>query len=265
MAGARYQRLIRDLRTMEGAAVAFSGGVDSTLLLHAGQQALGNHVVALTASTPYMAGPEIQQARELAARFGVRHVVLELPFPEALRTNPADHCYPCKKYLFTRLWQATRELGLGHLLDGTNLDDLDDYRPGLRALAELGVSSPLRQAGLTKEDIRALSHREGLPTWNKPPMACLLSRMPANHYVNDADLRRVEAAETFLMEQGFPWVRVRVHDDAARIEIPRDRLSDMLQGSLPHRVDTRLRTLGFRHVSLDLAGYRTGSLNSTKK
>lgn len=264
MLNEKYRKLLGLLRETGGVAVAFSGGVDSAFLLFAARQALGDKVLAVTVTTPYIPRWEILEAREMTAEFGVEHVVIDLPFPEEIRTNPADHCYTCKKLLFTQLREAARERGYTHLLDGTNVDDLGDYRPGLKALAELGVMSPLKEAGLTKQDIRDLSMLYGLPTWNKPSFACLLSRMPVDTYVTDEALRRTEEAEVLLMERGFKAVRVRSHGDMARIEIPRDRLLDFVADNEHFDIHARLKSLGYRHVTLDLGGYSMGSQNPEK-
>ncbi|QJB56760.1 ATP-dependent sacrificial sulfur transferase LarE [Pseudodesulfovibrio sp. zrk46] len=261
MLNKKYEKLLGILRETGGVAVAFSGGVDSAFLLYAAQQALGDKVLAVTVTTPYIPQWEIKEAREMAAESGVEHVVIDLPFPVEIRTNPADHCYTCKKLLFTQLWEAARERGYKYLLDGTNVDDLGDYRPGLKALAELDVMSPLKDAGLTKQDIRDLSKLYGLPTWDKPSFACLLSRMPVDEYVTDEALRRTEEAEVLLMHQGFKAVRVRSHGDIARIEIPRDQLHDFVAANEVAGIHARLKDLGYRHVTLDLGGYSMGSQN----
>lgn len=257
----RYQALLAILRDTGGAVVAFSGGVDSTLLLHAAREALGDRAVAATVATPYIPRWEVAEAEAFTAGLGIPHTVVTMDFPDELRMNPADHCYTCKRRLFTRLQGEARQLGLDQVLDGTNVDDLGDYRPGLTALRELGILSPLMEAGLTKGDIRALSKEFGLPTWDKPSFACLLSRMPADSEVTDDALRRVEQAEVFLMTHGFRAVRVRCHGDVARIEVPTYQVPDLVAANATHGIDTRLKELGFRHVAVDLAGYTMGSLN----
>lgn len=257
----KYDRLLELLKEAGSALVAYSGGVDSTFLLHAARSALGDRVAAATIDTPYIPRWEIREAREFIAPLGVRHIVVEMDFPDELRTNPADHCYTCKKRLFGTLLDVADANGLAHVLDGTNVDDLGDYRPGLKALRELNILSPLMEAGLTKQDIRDLSRRFGLPTWDKPSFACLLSRMPIDTKVNDADLRRVELSEVFLMSLGFRGVRVRSHGGVARIEVPKDRIQDLVQANENNKIDRYLKELGFRHVALDLTGYTMGSLN----
>ena len=181
--------------------------------------------------------------------------------PEALRDNPPERCYLCKKALFATLLELAAGQGIAHVLDGTNQDDLGDYRPGLRALAELGVISPLLAAGIGKDDIRALSREAGLPTWSKPSGACLLTRLPHGRRVAAEELIRIDTAETWLRSLGFPAVRLRSHGDLARLEVPRAQAQALLEADARHGVDGKLKALGYRHVTLDLAGYRMGSLN----
>lgn len=257
----KYETLLKNLAKTEGAVIAFSGGVDSTLLLYAAREALGDNMMAATISTPYIPEWEIREAEAFASAVGVRHTVLRVPFIEELRTNPPDHCYTCKRTLFQRLWDWAKTQGFSHLMEGTNVDDLGDYRPGLKALTELNVESPLKDAGLTKQDIRDLSRRFDLPTWDKPSFACLLSRMEIGKPVTGETLKRVEAAEVFLMQAGFPAVRVRNHGDVARIEVPQDRIQDVLAADALHNINSTLKELGYRHVAVDLAGYSMGSLN----
>lgn len=257
----RYRRLLADLAGLKSAVLAFSGGLDSSFLLHAASRAMGEGLIAVTLDTPYAPRAEIAEAATLAGRLGVRHVVLPVAFPEALRDNPPERCYLCKKTLFTTLRELATNQGIAHVLDGANLDDLDDYRPGMRALAELGIISPLLAAGIDKDDIRALSREAGLPTWNKPSGACLLTRLPHGTRVTAEDLTRIDMAETWLRGLGFPAVRLRSHGDLARLEVPRDQAPAVLEADARHGIDAKLKALGYRHVTLDLAGYRMGSLN----
>ena len=262
--GRRYEALLTLLEATGGAVVAFSGGVDSTLLLYAARRALGDSLLAVTIDAPYIPKWEIREARKYADLLGVKRMVLEVPFPEELRLNPPDHCYTCKKYLFERLWDAARCQGFSHVLDGTNADDPADYRPGLKALRELGVESPLLEAGLGKRDIRTLSGRFDLPTRDKPAYACLLSRLPIGERVDEKDLERIELSEVFLMKKGFPAVRVRRHGDAARIEVPSDKIALFVDETLRLEIDKKFKVLGWRHAAVDLAGYTMGSLNRPK-
>ncbi|WP_043601586.1 ATP-dependent sacrificial sulfur transferase LarE [Solidesulfovibrio magneticus] len=257
----RYRRLLADLGGLQSAVLAFSGGLDSSFLLHAASRAMGEGLTAVTLDTPYAPRAEIAEAAALAGRLGVRHVVLPVPFPEALRDNPPERCYLCKKALFAKLLELAAGEGIAHVLDGTNQDDLGDHRPGLRALAELGIVSPLLSAGIGKADIRALSRQAGLPIWDKPSGACLLTRLPHGRRVTAEELKRIDTAETWLRSLGFPAVRLRSHGDLARLEVPRDQAPAVLEADARHDIDAKLKALGYRHVTLDLAGYRMGSLN----
>ena len=257
----KYRDLLGGLRSMRKAVVAFSGGLDSTFLLHAAQQALGDDVLAVTMATPYMSEAEIEGATYAAKAMRVRHLLLTIPFPEAIRNNPPDRCYLCKHSLFTLLLDVAAKENIIDVLDGTNLDDLNDYRPGMRALSELGIKSPLLAAGLTKQNIRDLSREHGLATWDKPAAACLLSRIPHGTRIEESELRRIDQAEHFLKELGFEAVRLRSHGDLARIEVPREQVAEVVEADRRHGIVPRLLALGYRHVAVDLAGYRMGSLN----
>ena len=257
----RHRRLLADLAGLKSAVLAFSGGLDSSFLLHAASRAMGEGVTAVTLDTPYAPRAELAEAAALARSLGARHVVLSVAFPEALRDNPPERCYLCKKALFSKLLELATNQGIAHVLDGANLDDLDDYRPGMRALAELGIISPLLAASIGKADIRALSKEAGLPTWNKPSGACLLTRLPHGRRVTAEELERIDTAETWLRSLGFPAVRLRSHGDLARLEVPRDQAPAVLEADARHGIDAKLKALGYRHVTLDLAGYRMGSFN----
>ena len=256
----KYARLIEHLRTLGPSAVAFSGGVDSSLLVALARDAYGEGTLALTVAAPQMARWEIEEARQLARSLGVRHRVVELPLLPAIRDNPPERCYLCKRALFRELRSVAALAGLVRLLDGTNRDDLGDHRPGLRALAELEISSPLAECGLTKADVRGLSRRLGLPTWDKPAYACLLTRLPHGAKVTEETLSRIEAAERLLIDLGYRGVRVRTHGDLARIEIEPEQHARLLAQA--GTIAARLQGLGYRQVTLDLLGYRSGSMNA---
>ncbi len=259
---AKADALSRALAGLGRVLVAFSGGVDSTFLLQAALAALGpERVLAATLDPPYASRAEVAEAVRLARDLGARHEVVPVAFPEVLRDNPPERCYLCKRLLFSRLLEMAAAFGTAHVLDGTNRDDLGDHRPGRKALGELGVKSPLLAAGLAKADIRELSRRAGLPTWDKPSAACLLSRLPHGARVDAAALGRIEQGEAQLRAVGFPAVRLRLHGDLARIEVPADRLADLVAACRAGDLLDRLRRLGLRHLTADLAGYTMGSLN----
>ncbi|MCC6135723.1 MAG: ATP-dependent sacrificial sulfur transferase LarE [Candidatus Contendobacter sp.] len=257
-----YQGLQAILRGMESVAVACSGGLDSSLLLAAVQIALGERVIALTVVTPYMATHEIAGAKVLTSLLGVRHRVLELPIPTEIAHNPPDRCYRCKRALFEKLQVVAITEGCAWLADGSNRDDLQDYRPGMRALQELGIRSPLLEAGLGKAEIRRYARALNLPVWNQPAQACLLTRLPHGTEVSEEQLRQVEAAEQALRDLGFHAVRVRCHTDLARIELDRAEQARLLDAALADQVTAAVLGCGFRYVALDLHGYRMGSFNA---
>ena len=259
----KLKRLRERVRGIGSAVVAFSSGVDSTFLLHVAHEELGERVVAATIRSHTFPKRELDEAAAFCRAEGVRHVVIEseeLDIP-GFAENPPDRCYHCKRELFSKLLAFARENGLAAVLEGSNLDDDGDYRPGRRAIRELGIVSPLHEAGLTKAEIRALSREMGLPTSNKPSFACLASRFPYGERITAAALERVEKAEQWLLDAGLglTQLRVRSHGNLARIEVPPDAIPRLAARAA--EIDDAFKKLGFAYVALDLRGYRTGSMN----
>lgn len=259
----KYEHLKQLLHEMGSVLVAFSGGVDSTLLLKAAFDKLAGRAAAITIDAPFHSRREIAEACNIAALIGVRHMIHDARDIDMapLEHNPEERCYICKKKVFKICRERAEENGFCSLVDGSNADDLLDYRPGRRALQELGVRSPLQEAGLSKAEIRELSRRLGLPTWNKPALACLLTRFPHGAHIDTAQLAMVEKGEDFLRDLGFGQLRVRIYGETACIELEESEFPLFLRKEIRSAVTSHFHSAGFSRIALDLEGYRTGSMN----
>ena len=259
----KQDRLRTILRDMGCAAVAFSAGVDSTFLLKTAHDVLGDRVIAVTAVTATIPSRETREAAAFCEAEGVRSVMLSVDVfsVEGFDANAPDRCYICKREILGRITDAAKTYGIPNVIEGSNADDASDYRPGMRAVAELRVRSPLQEAGLTKREIRALSEECGLRTWNKPSFACLATRIAHGERITPEKIARIDRAEQLLADLGFRQYRVRVQGETARIELPPEEISRFLAPELREKVRACVHQLGFRYVSLDLDGYRTGSMN----
>lgn len=261
----KYDRLKDYLASFGSVAVAFSSGVDSTFLLYAAKEALGDHAIAVTASSCSFPERELKEAKEYCQKIGIRHFVIkseELEI-EGFSHNPKNRCYLCKHELFEKIGALAKEQGTNEIAEGSNLDDNGDYRPGLQAVAELGIKSPLRHIGFTKQEIRALSRYLNIPTWNKQSFACLSSRFPYGDLINEKKLKMVDRAEQLLLDMGFHQLRVRIHGDVARIELLPDEFPKFMEEKTRLSVYKKFKEYGFSYVTLDVLGYRMGSMNET--
>ncbi|HHY70424.1 MAG TPA: ATP-dependent sacrificial sulfur transferase LarE [Thermoanaerobacterales bacterium] len=264
----KLDNLKQRLQALKRVVVAFSGGVDSTLLLKVCMDILGkDHVLAVTAYSEAFSEKEFMESQDLAEFLNVRQIVIEsaeLDIP-GISDNPPERCYFCKRYLFSRFTTIAREQGYNFVVEGSNFSDTEDFRPGMVAIQELGIISPLKEAGLTKDEIRKASKAMGLPTWNKPSYACLFSRFPYGEKITREKLKRVSEAENLLRGLGFYQFRVRSHGDLARIEVLPEEIERFFEQSLRDTITKELRKMGFTYITLDLTGYRTGSMNEELK
>lgn len=263
----KLANLKKILSRMKSVLVAFSGGVDSTFLLKVACEVLKDKVVAVTANSETYPISELEEAKKRAQEFGVKHIIIhteELSQEEFVNNTPR-RCYFCKKELFSKLKEIAKEKSLNCVVDASNYDDIADFRPGREAAKELGIRSPLEEANLTKEDIRSLFYRMKLPTWNKPSLACLASRIPYQTRISKEKLKRIAEGEKFLRELGMRQVRLRDHGDIARIEIAKEEMFLFLKENLLKQIIDRLKKLGYTYITLDLEGYRTGSMNEILK
>ena len=261
----KLNRLKKYLRGLGSLAVGFSGGVDSSFLVAVAAETLGDKAIAVTGVDASVPQREVDEATTFCKERGIRHFVCKVnPLAEeGYRHSGPDRCYFCKRGIFSEVMRIASENRIQYSAEGSNLDDVGDYRPGLRAVAELGVKSPLREAGLRKTDIRLLSKMMGLPTWSKPAYACLASRFVYGEEITEEKLRMIDQAEQFLIEHGFLEERVRLHGRIARIEVPPDDIARLAAEGIRQEVCEEFRKIGFQFVTLDMAGYRMGSMNST--
>lgn len=259
----KYQKLQAVLASFQSAAIAFSGGVDSAFLLKTAQNVLGENVLAVTVTSALFPQKELKEAQNFCKENGIRQIICQFDalHVEGFRQNPKNRCYLCKRELFRQITAIAEENHMNVVAEGSNLDDEGDYRPGLRAIEELHIKSPLREAELTKEEIRILSQKMQLPTWNKPSLACLASRLVYGETICEEKLHMAELAEQYLFDMGFRQVRVRIHGNMARIEVLPEELPRLIAEKNRMRIYTYFKQIGFSYVSADMGGYRTGSMN----
>jgi uncharacterized protein len=264
---AKLRNLKENIRRMDSVAVAYSGGVDSTFLLKVAHDVLKEKAIAVTVKSSIFPERELREANSFAESLGTKHIVIELDelAIEGFADNPVNRCYLCKREVFSRIIKVAKQNKIKYIADGSNMDDLGDYRPGRRAIEELGVVCPLQEAAMTKNDIRILSKQMNLSTWDKPAFACLATRFPYGEKITKEKLTVVDRLEQYLIDDGFRQVRVRHHGDVARIEVAVDERSKFFDTGLMDRIYEKFRENGFAYVTLDLKGYRTGCMNEVIK
>lgn len=259
----KLEVLKKNIKILGSVVIAYSGGVDSTFLLKVAHDVLGDNVIAVTARSSTYPEREFKEAKEYIQKIGAKHIVIvseELEI-EGFSQNPSNRCYYCKKELFTKIKNIAKENNMNAVLDGANYDDIGDYRPGMIAARELEVISPLKEAAFTKNDIREISKKMNIPTWNKPSFACLSSRVPYGQEITESKLAMIEKSEQLLLDLGFRQIRVRHHGDIARIEVSPEEREKFFDTLVMDKVAKELKNYGFKYVTLDLLGYRTGSMN----
>jgi uncharacterized protein len=261
----KYEKLKEYLKSLESAAVAFSGGVDSTFLLKAAKETLGDNVLAVTASSCSFPKRELNEASDFCKKENIKHIIVESEELDidGFSKNPVNRCYLCKTELFNKIWNAAKANNIKNVAEASNIDDNGDYRPGLKAVEELGVKSPLRYAGFTKKEIRELSKELGLATWDKQSFACLASRFPYGQEISAESLAMIDKAEQFLLDIGLKQVRVRHHGNLARIETDEEGFALLTKKDNRIKINGEFKKIGYIYVSIDIMGYRTGSMNET--
>ena len=259
----KYELLKSKLRDMGKVVIAYSGGVDSNFLLKVASDELGENAIAVTIHAMMHSDREIEESKNYAKEFGVNHIVVNIDNfkVEKFIENNSDRCYHCKKEVFKVVKEIAAKHNIKYVLDGTNLDDLSDFRPGLKALEELNIISPLKECGLTKDDIRQLSKDMELNTHNKPAFACLATRIPYGTKITKELLKKIEKSEEYLISVRFKQFRVRAHNDIARIEVGKDEIHKFFNEDLLNKTNKKLKEIGFKYVTLDMAGYEMGSMN----
>ena len=261
----KYKALQEYISSLGSVAVAFSGGTDSTFLLKVAHDVLGKNAIAVTVSSSFIAQSEKLAASSFCADNNIEQITISVNTSEidGFSDNPPDRCYICKRAIFSKILAIAKQKSLAHVVEGSNLDDLGDYRPGLKALKELGIKSPLREASLTKSEIREISHSLGLPTWDKPSSACLASRIPYGEKITPEKLAMIEHAENFLHSLGFSQCRARLHGSIARLEFLPEDFSRVISNDTRTKIYDTLKAAGFSYITLDLKGFRSGSMNET--
>lgn len=260
----KLEKLYDYLKSLGSLAVGFSGGVDSSFLLKCAHDILGDKAIAITVRSPFFPKREFEESVAFARKYAIPQFTIDVDVlnVDGIADNPADRCYYCKRAIFSQIRKKAEENGIKYIAEGSNMDDLGDYRPGLKAAAECGAVSPLRVAGLYKDDIRLLSKELGLDTWSKPSFACLASRVPYGERITAEKLSAIETAEQYLIDLGFKQMRVRHHGDIARIELLPQEMPKVFENGLADKIYDKLKSLGFTYVTLDLKGYKTGSMNA---
>jgi len=258
----KFKKLESIIRDQKKVAVAFSGGVDSTFLSKVSYDILGENSIAITIVSPMNSESEMSDAKEFANQIGIPHaLIIDEEIEEEVLDNPVNRCYFCKKSEFSKIAEKAVELGFNTVFDGSNMDDLSDYRPGMKALQELNIMSPLKEAGLTKAEIRELSRQLGLKSWDKPALACLASRIPYGERITNEKLTKIDKSEAYIRSLGFKQFRVRTHSDIARIEIAQNELPAIFEPKLMEKISKTLKSYGYLYVALELEGYSIGSMN----